>query len=80
MWSALPVLRNCTAASNVEGEHRFRASRSAASSSGANGLVASGNGFFELGLVGTDSDIGRSVYVAVADKVNPFLIPGVRRM
>jgi hypothetical protein len=74
MWSALPVLRNWTAASKVEGEQRFRASLSAASSSGANGLVAIGNGFFEIEMLWEDSGIWLSVYVAVANKVNPFLV------
>jgi hypothetical protein len=73
MWSALPVFRNWTAASKVEGEHRFKASRRAASSSGANGLVASVNDFEPLGMGDTESNIGRSLYVTVADKVNPIL-------
>jgi hypothetical protein len=77
MWSAFPVFRNCTAASKVEGEQRFSASLSAASSSGANGLEASGNGLLDVTFDWAESDICRYLYVTLADKVNPFLgVPG----
>jgi hypothetical protein len=80
MWSALPVFRNWTAASKVDGEHRFSDSRRAASSSGANGFVVTANAFVTPEYGGTESDIGRSLYVAVGNKVNPFLAPADRAL
>src|ERR1035437_2165784 len=71
--SALPVLRNCTAASKVDGEQRFKASRRAVSSSGANGFGAGGNGLAVPGLDWTASAMVCPLYVGGRGKVNPFL-------
>jgi hypothetical protein len=51
MCSGLPVRRNCTAASKVEGEQRLSDSRRALSSSGVNGFTGKGKGFVLLLLL-----------------------------